>query len=148
MKEEPKMMKEIMTNAWKIAKNAAKKFGGKAIEYIAGALKMAWKMTKGLSEKTIKALEDKGFSRWTKYGKDRLYFNLVKAGLMEVSYYKSGYISYSKFQGEEISHSFAGELLGVKVWVDVQTGELQSKAYDDYCEKIVVDLAKKALQSI
>lgn len=38
-----------MTNAWEIAKNAAKKFGGKAIEYIAGAIeyiagamKMAW----------------------------------------------------------------------------------------------------------
>lgn len=142
------MMKKVMTNAWKIAKDAAKKFGGKAIEYISGALKMAWKMAKGLTNEQIKVLEDKGFSRWTKYGKDRLYFNLVKADLMEVSYYKSGYISYSKFQGEEISHSFAGELLGVKVWVDVQTGELQSKAYDDYCEKVVVDLAKKALQSI
>lgn len=31
-----------MTNAWGIAKEAAKKFGGKAIEYIAGAMKMAW----------------------------------------------------------------------------------------------------------
>lgn len=138
----------IMNKAWEIAKNAAKKFGGKAIEYIAGALKMAWEMAKGLSEKTIKALEDKGFIRWTKYGKDRLYFNLVKADLMEVSYYKSGYISYSKFQGEEISHSFASELLGVKVWIDVQTGEMHSKAYDEYSEDIVVDFAKKALQSI
>lgn len=27
-------MKTIMTNAWEIAKEAAKKFGGKAIEYI------------------------------------------------------------------------------------------------------------------
>lgn len=36
------MKKELMTNAWGIAKNAAKKFGGKAIEYIAGAMKMAW----------------------------------------------------------------------------------------------------------
>lgn len=36
------MKKELMTNAWEIAKNAAKKFGGKAIEYIAGAMKMAW----------------------------------------------------------------------------------------------------------
>lgn len=138
----------IMINAWEIAKNAAKKFGGKAIEYISGALKMAWKMAKGLSEKQIKALENKGFNRWTKYGKDRLYFDMVKAGFMEVSYYKSGFISYSKLQGEEISHSFAGELLGVKVWIDVQTGEMHSKAYDDYCEKIVVDLAQKALQSI
>lgn len=36
------MKKEVMTKAWKIAKEAAKKFGGKAIEYIAGAMKMAW----------------------------------------------------------------------------------------------------------
>lgn len=36
------MKKELMTNAWGIAKEAAKKFGGKAIEYIAGAMKMAW----------------------------------------------------------------------------------------------------------
>lgn len=36
------MKKELMKNAWGIAKEAAKKFGGKAIEYIAGAMKMAW----------------------------------------------------------------------------------------------------------
>ena len=36
------MKKELMENAWVIAKNAAKKFGGKAIEYIAGAMKIAW----------------------------------------------------------------------------------------------------------
>lgn len=36
-----------MTNAWKIAKEAVKKFGGKAIEYIAEAMKMAWSSAKG-----------------------------------------------------------------------------------------------------
>lgn len=36
-----------MTNAWKIAKEAVKTFGGKAIEYIAEALKMAWAAAKG-----------------------------------------------------------------------------------------------------
>lgn len=40
------MKKEIMKGAWSIARNAAKKFGGKAIEYIGGALKMAWKSFK------------------------------------------------------------------------------------------------------
>lgn len=40
------MKKELMTNAWGIAKEAAKKFGGKAIEYIAGAMKMAWAVIK------------------------------------------------------------------------------------------------------
>lgn len=142
------MMKKVMTRAWEIAKNAAKKFGGKAIEYIAGALKMAWKMAKGLTEEQVRALIAKGFSRWTKYDKDRLYFDLEKAGLMEIDRYKSGRISYSEFQGEEISHSFAGELLGVKVWIDVQTGKMYSKAYDEENKDIVVTLAKKALQSI
>ena len=36
-----------MKNAWGIAKKGAKKFGGKAIEYIAEALKMAWASVKG-----------------------------------------------------------------------------------------------------
>lgn len=40
------MKKEIVKNAWGIAKEAAKKFGGKAIEYIAGAMKMAWAAAK------------------------------------------------------------------------------------------------------
>lgn len=40
------MKKELMKNAWGIAKEAAKKFGGKAIEYIAGAMKMAWAAAK------------------------------------------------------------------------------------------------------
>lgn len=75
------MLKEIMTNAWEIAKNAAKKFGGKAIEYISGALKMAWKMAKGLTNEQIKVLESKGFNRWTKYGKDRLYFDMLRLAL-------------------------------------------------------------------
>ncbi|MCE2320810.1 hypothetical protein GPX65_08500 [Streptococcus thermophilus] len=41
------MKKTVMTNAWKIAKEAVKTFGGKAIEYIAEALKMAWATAKG-----------------------------------------------------------------------------------------------------
>ena len=41
------MKKEIMTKAWKIAKEAVKTFGGKAIEYIAEAMKMAWAAAEG-----------------------------------------------------------------------------------------------------
>ena len=41
------MKKEVMTKAWEIAKEAVKKFGGKAIEYIAEAMKMAWADAKG-----------------------------------------------------------------------------------------------------
>ncbi|APC45797.1 hypothetical protein PQA02_gp25 [Streptococcus phage CHPC577] len=55
------MKKEIMTKAWKIAKNASTKFGGKAIEYIAGAMKMAWAAIKenGTSLAKFQAVEAK-----------------------------------------------------------------------------------------
>lgn len=46
-------MKEVMVRAWEIAKKAAKKFGGKAIEYIAGSLKMAWAEVKRGVEKVV-----------------------------------------------------------------------------------------------
>ena len=36
------MKKQIMKRAWEIARTAVKRFGGKASEYIAEALRMAW----------------------------------------------------------------------------------------------------------
>lgn len=50
-----------MTNAWKIAKESVKKFGGKTIEYIAEALKMAWADAKGVKTSLAKfqAVEEK-----------------------------------------------------------------------------------------
>lgn len=37
-------MKVLMKNAWTFAKQGAAKFGGKAIDYIAGAMKKAWEI--------------------------------------------------------------------------------------------------------
>lgn len=55
------MKKELMKNAWGIAKEAAKKFGGKAVEYIAEAMKMAWAAIKdnGTSVAKFQAVEAK-----------------------------------------------------------------------------------------
>lgn len=39
--------KSVMTNAWAIARAAAAKFGGKAREYLSGALRQAWAEAKG-----------------------------------------------------------------------------------------------------
>lgn len=41
----------IMENAWKLARQGAKKFGGKAVEYIAEAMKAAWAAYKALRAK-------------------------------------------------------------------------------------------------
>lgn len=111
------MMKEVMCKAWKIARNAAKKFGGKAIEYIGGALKMAWEMAKELSEKQIKALESKGYNHWTTDDHDRLYLNIYK---------HDGMFHYGKWNGEEIFPAEQRAIKAIKVWIDVKTREVEA----------------------
>lgn len=112
-------MKTIMTNAWKIAREAAKKFGGKAIEYISGALKMAWKMAKGLTNEQIEALVSKGYNRWTTDDgeRDRLYLNIYK---------HAGMFSYGKWNGEEIFPAEQRAIKAIKVWIDVKTREVEA----------------------
>lgn len=110
--------KEIMVNAWRIAREGQKAFGGKVREYVAQALKMAWAQAKGGIN--IDALEQKGFSRWSKGNMDRLYFNIQKSGHMDVDYYKTGNISFASVDGEEISHRFAGQILAVKCFIDLK----------------------------
>lgn len=39
-------MKKVMVRAWEIARAAAAKFGGSAVEYMSGALRQAWAETK------------------------------------------------------------------------------------------------------
>lgn len=75
-------MKKIMIRAWEIAKQGAAKFGGKAKEYFAEALRMAWKEAKtpvkvDFGDWRILETEwgDKMFRIWRKYGYNRLYVN-------------------------------------------------------------------------
>lgn len=110
--------KEIMVNAWKLAREGQKTFGGKVSEYFAQALKMAWAQAKNAID--VESLEKKGFSRWSKGNMDRLYFNIQKSGHMDVDYYKTGNISYASVDGEEISHRFAGQILSVKCFIDLK----------------------------
>ncbi|AWP37754.1 hypothetical protein DXF96_00060 [Heyndrickxia coagulans] len=44
-------MKVLMNNAWKIARNGQKRFGGKVTDYLAEAMKIAWKLYKELKAK-------------------------------------------------------------------------------------------------
>lgn len=65
-------------------------------------------MTKGMM---IAKLEEMGANRWTKYGKDRLYFGgaCEAFGLVTESY-KNGAIAYAEFKGEKISNKKAAEM--------------------------------------
>lgn len=78
-----------------------------------------------LNEKMIKALEEKGFNRWTKGNYDRLYVNATTLGL-ECSYYKTGNISSAYWCDERISNSQGYRLKAAKTYIDVKTGKLHS----------------------
>ncbi|WP_289932849.1 hypothetical protein [Lactobacillus delbrueckii] len=137
--------KEIMVNAWEIAREGQKAFGGKVTDYFAQALKMAWAQAKkGLD---IEALEKKGFNRWTKGDMDRLYFSLEKAGALEVDYYKSGNLRSAYLNGERISNAEACRLLSVKCFIDLKKGnELVVQYGREDAQDMVRDLAEKAMQ--
>lgn len=124
-------MKKIMMRAWEIVKNAVAKFGGKAREYMAEALRMAWAEKKGTAKQSrddiITALTKK-YGRWTKQGfngkvYDRIYFNATDLG-MEVSYYRSGNISSAAVDGEHISNCEARRIMGGKAYFDLTDNTL------------------------
>ena len=75
-------MKNVMKRAWEIARQGAEKFGGKAIEYIAEALRMAWKELKTIMKIENEKIKVK-YNEWKKYGKHRIYMD-VEISLVEI----------------------------------------------------------------
>ena len=121
-------MKKVMMRAWEIAKQAAKKFGGRAIEYIALALREAWKEIKNMVMDIIDRIEEleaKGFKRWQKNGMDRMYINASALGLI-CTYYKTGNISNAEFRGNWISNSEGYRLKGAKTYIDLNNKRIVS----------------------
>ena len=137
--------KQIMTAAWRVAKKAATKFGGKVIEYISGALKMAWAAVKTVNY--VQSMEAKGFSYWSTadHKIKRLYLNIKKAGLLEVEYYKSGNVSSAVWMGNPISNNEARHLLNVKCYIDLSDNNHELQARGDAVEKEIVLEAAKGL---
>lgn len=84
-----------------------------------------------MTDKKLEILLAMGASRWTKYGRDRLYLrNCYKELLkMKISYYNSGNISCASLDGEGISNS--------------EAYRIKDMAYDCYIDlikdEIVVD---------
>lgn len=76
-----------------------------------------------LQEAHAKIMEDAGFNRWTKGSYDRLYANEKALG-MRVVRYNTGNISYAELNGEKISNSYATDILSVKAYIDVNTGNV------------------------
>jgi len=81
-----------------------------------------------LNDTQIKALEEKGFKRWTKGTMDRLYINAETLGL-EVDRYKTGNVSSAYYRGERISNTRGSAMLYTKTYIDITTGKLVSGNY-------------------
>lgn len=137
-------LKNIMTRAWEIAREAVANFGGKASEYIAEALKMAWAEVKEVRY-TVEDLIAMGAKRWEKAGYDRLYLNnagLKLAGL-EISRYNTGNVSLAKLNGEKVSNAKASRMASIveRAFVDLTTGKLNcTQSSDDDVQEAVVAL--------
>ncbi len=122
------MRAEAMKKAWSIAKDAEKRFGVNARQYMAEALRIAWAIVKNGTMEVkdrIEELEEKGFSRWTKGNLDRLYINAAQLGLV-CSYYKTGNVSSAYFNGVSISNAEARRMKGSKTFIDIKSGKVYS----------------------
>ena len=97
-------------------------------------------------EKEIKALEKKGFNRWTKGDMDRLYFNIEKSEYLDVDYYKSGNVSSAYLNGERISNAEAYRLMAVKCFIDLKNdNELVVQYGNEEAQDVVRKFAEKAM---
>ena len=77
-----------------------------------------------MNTEMIEKCEAAGMTRWTRYGKDRLYISASILGL-HCTYYKTGSISTATLNGEHISNSEGYRLKQASTYIDVETGELK-----------------------
>lgn len=137
-------LKNIMTRAWEIAREAVVNYGGKAIEYIAEAMKMAWAEVKEVRY-TVEDLIAMGAKRWQKAGYDRLYLNNagIKLAGLEISRYNTGNISLAKLNGEKVSNTKGSRMASIveRAFIDLTTGKLNcTQSSDDDVQEAVVAL--------
>lgn len=74
-------MKQVMTRAWEIAKEAVVKFGGSSVEYLSEALKLAWKEVKGMTNKLVEE-----YVKIAKEAETNINYPIVAFGLEEGDY--------------------------------------------------------------
>lgn len=81
------------------------------------------------TEKLITALEEKGFKRWTKGDKDRMYIDAEKLGL-KVLKYGSGAVKHAEWREEKISTREGTAMLHAKTYLDLTDMSVHSDDSD------------------
>lgn len=134
------MKKEIMKRAWEIARQGAEKFGGKAIEYIAEALRMAWKEAKQPKEIVLKIRhQPSGGKEWIaeitgrhpRFNFERKFLNAVARNWSSSG--KTGTTSFLLKEGKiyEVNEPWKG-----RYFITVQNGEVVDIDVDYVATKI------------
>nr|DAE11269.1 MAG TPA: hypothetical protein [Podoviridae sp. ctFbF42] len=85
--------------------------------------------TTATTEKLITALEERGFKRWTKGDKDRMYIDAEKLGL-KVQKYGSGAVKRAEWDGEKISNHEGTAMLHAKTYLDLTNMSVHSDDSD------------------
>lgn len=85
-------------------------------------------------EQIIEKLESMGASRWTKYGKDRIYFNrneFIKNAGFSYYTYKSGNISSAYVNGIKVSNAEGYRILSSfeSVFLNLESMKLESRDF-------------------
>lgn len=134
------MKKEIMKRAWEIARQGAEKFGGKAIEYIAESLRMAWKEAKQPKEIVLKVRhQPSGGKEWVaeivgrhpRFNFERKFLNPVARNWSSSG--KTGTTSFLLQEGKvyEVNEPWKG-----RYFITVQNGEVVDIDVDYVATKI------------
>lgn len=100
-----------------------------------------------LTEEGTERLIALGASRWSKYGKDRIYLKALAKELgLEFEKYNSGNICSATFKGEVISNSKCGRMLGQmeKAFIDIATGEIVMEGREEEGQ-LLIDSLKEIL---
>ena len=107
-------------------------------------------------EEKIKKLEAIGGKYWEGGERKRVYFNadavLHNSGL-EVERYNTGRISSAKYNGKEISNSWATEIINKiqygKIYFDLNTNKVMtSGSYSDHSQEIVDNFVSKIYEAV
>lgn len=85
--------------------------------------------TTATTEKLITALEERGFKRWTKGDKDRMYIDAERLGL-KVQKYGSGAVKRAEWDGEKISNHEGTAMLHAKTYLDLTDMSVHSDDSD------------------
>ena len=98
------------------------------------------------TEKLIDKLTVRGWKRWTKADKDRMYVDAEKLGL-KVQKYGSGAVKRAEWDGEKISNREGAAMLHAKTYLDLTDMSVHSDDSDlEYAAEAIIEEIRASLE--